>query len=284
VFEYVSLLGTLSSEKAVSRKVFDYSLEERNNYLSTMFWFYLALIMLIVILFLVFSQYISNWISPNTMELYVVVVIAGVISVIVKFFTLILVNEEKSNEILTSSLASTVVTHSSPIALILTMKLGVISRFIGLALGLITQLYILSIYSKRAKVFQIRLCFDFSMVKDTLILATPVMASTIMVLLFSYADRLFLKEYSGDASVGLYGLALIIGKAISLIFEALATALFPVAINALNGDYKKGIRELESLSNKYYLLLLASFAVIYLMSPTIISMLATEAYSSSSSV
>ncbi len=278
VFEYVSLLGTLSTEKAVSRKIFDYKDEDRDNYLSTMLWFYLLVIMFLILLSLIFSKRISNWIAPDTLELYLVVVTAGAISVLVKFFNLILVNEEKSNEVLVSSISNTLVTHCSAITLILGMKLGMLSRFLGQVIGLLAQLFVLSHSVKNVKVFQPKIFFDFSMLKETLLLASPVMVSTIMVLLFSYVDRLFLKEFIGDVAVGLYGLALIIGKLISFIFEALSTSLFPTAMNALKSDYTKSIGELESLAYKYYVFLMVLLVGVCVLSPTIIDFVATTEY------
>ncbi len=47
MFEYISMLGTLSTEGSVARKIFDYQGKELNEYLNTILWFYIILCVII---------------------------------------------------------------------------------------------------------------------------------------------------------------------------------------------------------------------------------------------
>lgn len=278
VFEYISIMGTLSTEQAVSRKIFDYKNDERITYISSIFWFYLLTTVILLVVGLVLSDFISNWIMDGSYYIYIIVLLSGALSVFYKLFNLILVNEKKSNEVLVTSVSNSVVSSSSAIVFISLLKFGLIGRFIGQLLGVVFYITVLFYSCSKHKLFRVERVFNYSLIKETMVLSLPLIFSTIMVLLFSYADRIFLKVFSGDVSVGIYGLALIVGKLITMIFDALSKAFFPAAITTLNNNYSVGVKNLESIANKYYFFLILISILLYIISPYLVSAISTSEY------
>lgn len=284
MFEYVVTFSTLSSEGSVSRKVFDYDEEERHRYLSTILWFYIVLITLSLIVGALLSDIISEWISPGSLDVYYIVLFSGFSAALVKLYYFILSTSQKSKPILKGSLINTGTMHPVAIILISIFKLDYVGRFIGLLLGSLFQLFYFIAKSGQEKVFNLQFYFDYRYLKETLILATPTIFSAVLGLLFIYLDRVFLKHYLGDTSVGLYGLALIIGKLLSLVIESLSTALFPVTIKGLNDNYDNGIKEVQNFSIRYYIALLFCSVVLALSSPLLVKLISSEEYSGTADV
>ena len=284
IFEYVVSFGGLSTEKSMTRKVFDYTGDDLNLYLSTMFWFYAVLCVVIFIFGMTLSKIVADWISPNTIYIFHLVIVAGIINVAVKYFHTICVNNYKSKEVSFSQISQTVINQSSVIVAIQFMGAGIGGRFIGSILGGGVQLIVLSRVVFTSLNFSISKRFNSSMLRETLYLAFPATCSSVLILLFSYADRIFLKEFVGDASVGLYGLALVIGKLITIVFESIFSSVFPMTMKALTDDYKLGINLLESLTTKYYALLFVLLFGVVTFSPIIYMVVAGDGYLESKTV
>jgi O-antigen/teichoic acid export membrane protein len=284
VFEYVVSFGGLSTEKSIARKIFDYEGDNLNLYLSTMFWFYAVLCFFLFILGWVLSQIIADWIAPDTVYIFYIAVVAGIINVAVKFFNTICVNGQKSKEVSLSQISQTIVNQSSVIVAIQSMGAGIGGRFIGAALGGVVQLIVLSRVSFVSLGFSLSKRFNRSMLLETLYLAFPATCSSILILLFSYTDRIFLKEFSGDESVGLYGLALIIGKLITIVFESMFSSIFPMTMKLLNDNYNKGMLSIESLSLKYYVFLFFLLVSVIFLSPVIYMVISSGEYEQSKKV
>lgn len=284
VFEYVVVLGSLSTESSIARKIFDYKDNKLNIYLSTMFWFYCSLCTLVLVVSLIFSGFISNWIEPDSIDTYIAVVLAGIVTIGVKFFKTICVNGQKSKEVSLSLIFNNLYNHSSSIASIYLLGFGVVGRFIGVIVGGLVQLYTLSKLSTKSLNFSLSFNFEKNMLKETLYLALPTICSSILILLLSYADRIFLKEFSGDESVGLYGLALIIGKLITIAFDSMFNSVFPMTMKKLTDDYNEGMRSIESLSTKYYIFLFFLLVGVIALSPVIYTIVASGSYTESQAV
>ncbi|QRV25194.1 lipopolysaccharide biosynthesis protein [Marinomonas foliarum] len=284
VFEYVVSFGGLSAEKSIARKIFDYKGDDLNIYLSTMFWFYAFLCVLLIMLGWALSHTISDWVAPGTVYIFHIVIVAGIINVAVKFFNTICVNGQKSKEVSLSQVSQTIVSQSSAIVAIQIIGAGIGGRFIGAALGGVVQLIALSRVSFMSLGFSLSRRFNRSMLFETLYLAFPATCSSILILLFSYTDRIFLKEFSGNESVGLYGLALIIGKLITIAFESMFSSLFPMAIKRLTDDYCKGILSIESWSLKYYAFLFFLLVGVISLSPVIYMVISSGEYEESKKV
>lgn len=284
VFEYVVVFGSLSTEGSIARKMFDYKDNKLNVYLSTMFWFYCGLCVVVFTLGLILLKPISNWVSEGSEVVYVTVLIAGITSIVTKFFNTICVNNQKSKEVSLSLLVSTVINHPTSILVIEFFGGGIVGRFIGVFVGGVAQAVILSKVSVQKLGFSLSRSFDVSMLKETLHLALPTICSSILILLLAYADRFFLKSFSGDEAVGLYGLALIIGKLITLTFNAMFNSVFPMAMKKLTDEYQSGMESIENLAKKYYLFLFVLLFVVNFISPIIYMIVANGSYNDSKDV
>ncbi len=284
MFEYISMLGTLSTEGSVARKIFDHQGKELNEYLNTILWFYIILCVIIFSVGLILSDYISNWVAEDTKYIYYLVIISGCATVFVKFFNNICVNLQQSKRVSLALVFNTLSSHPLSIFYVLFVSHNVAGRFIGALCGSIFQLYMLLGYSKNIIDFKFRREINIVMLKETLYLALPTISSTILIMLLSYADRLFLKEFSGDTSVGLYGLALIIGKLITIVFEATSKAIFPAVMVKLTENYTLGMKKIESLTVKYYALIFITVVIVISISPFITMLISNENYASTNEV
>ncbi|ROV55891.1 hypothetical protein EGH82_23645, partial [Vibrio ponticus] len=227
---------------------------------------------------------ISNWVAEDTKYVYYLVIISGCATVFVKFFNNICVNLQQSKRVSLALVFNTLSSHPLSIFYVLFVSHNVAGRFIGVLCGSIFQLYILLGYSKNIIKFKFRREINVVMLKETLYLALPTISSTILIMLLSYADRLFLKEFSGDTSVGLYGLALIIGKLITIVFEATSKAIFPAVMVKLTENYTLGMKKIESLTVKYYALIFITVVIVISISPFITMLISNENYASTNEV
>jgi O-antigen/teichoic acid export membrane protein len=213
-----------------------------------------------------------------------ITLIAGIGSVYVSFLTRILYNEHKSTSVLKHSLFQMFINHVSSVLFISVFHLGIFGRMSGQGLGYFLNIFTLLKEFSRENLFKIKLTFNKVMASETFILTLPSIIASFQTVAFVYLDRIFIKHYMGDSSVGVYTLGYMLGQGLSMVYEAISQAILPKVYNDMNENYKKAIDELEYFSYRYYLGLIIITIIISLLSPFIVSIFSNDNYSEASIV
>jgi len=284
MLKYISTFAGLTLDSTSTRFYFDYRESHRDEYLSTIFWFISILSMVILFLGFIFMNFISDWISDDSLDIYIITLFAGVASVYVSFLTRILYNEYQSKSILKHSIFQTFINHASSVLFISYFNLGILGRIGGQGLGYFLNVITLLREFSTQNLFRLRLTFNKAMASETFMLALPSIIASFQTVLFVYLDRIFIKHYIGDSAVGVYTLGYMLGQGLSMVYEAISQAILPKVYSDMNSNYEKARDELEAFSYKYYMGLFILTIIISALSPFIVSLFSNESYSEASSV
>ncbi|HHH54205.1 MAG TPA: polysaccharide biosynthesis protein, partial [Bacteroidetes bacterium] len=263
---------------------FDYKDTRRDEYLSTIFWFITIIAFIVLVVGLLLKGIISEWISPNSQNIYIITLITGIGSVYVSFLTRILYNEHKSTSVLKHSLFQMFINHVSSVLFISVFHLGIFGRMSGQGLGYFLNIFTLLKEFSKENLFRLKFIFNKAMASETFMLVLPSIIASFQTVAFVYLDRIFIKHYMGDSSVGVYTLGYMLGQGLSMVYEAISQAILPKVYNDMNENYKKAIDELEYFSYRYYLGLVIITVIIAVLSPVIVSLFSNDNYSEASSV
>jgi O-antigen/teichoic acid export membrane protein len=284
MFDYIRTFVSLNMDSGATRFYFDYRDTRRDEYLSTIFWFITSVAFVVMIVGMIFKDFISNWIAPDTQDVYLVTIFLGIGAVYVSFLTRILYNEHKSTSVLKHTIFQTFVNHFSSFAFISFLNLGILGRISGQGLGYFLNIFTLLREFSKDNLFRLKFVFIKSMASETFMLALPGIIAAFQNVVFVYMDRIFLKHYIGDSAVGVYTLGFMLGQGLSMVYEAISQAILPKVYSDMNENYEKARDELEHFSYRYYIGLGIITIVISLLSPLIVSIFSNENYSQASSV
>jgi len=284
MFNYIKTFVSLNMDSSATRFYFDYRKTKRDEYLSTIFWFITIIAIIVLIIGLILKDYISNWIAPNTQNIYIITIISGIGAVYVSFLARILYNEHKSTSLLKHTLFQTFVNHLSSFIFISFFNLGILGRMSGQGLGYFLNFWTLLKEFSKENLFKLKFTFNKFMAKETFMLSLPSIIAAFQNVIFIYLDRIFIKHYLGDSPVGIYTLGYMLGQGLSLVYEAISQAILPKVYNDMNENYEKAKEELESFSYKYYIGLVIMTAIISMLSPFIVSIFSNENYSEAANV
>jgi len=284
MLKYITTLVSLNMDSSATRFYFDYRETKRDEYLSTIFWFITILAIIIILFGIVFMDFISNWIAPNTQNIYIVTLLAGIGAVYISFLIRILYNEQKSTSVLKHTIFQTFINHLSSFIFISYFNLGILGRISGQGLGYFLNVFTLLREFSTQNLFRLKLTFNKAMASETFMLALPSIIASFQTVLFIYLDRIFIKHYIGDSAVGVYTLGYMLGQGLSMVYEAISQAILPKVYNDMNKNYEKAKKELEHFSYRYYIGLAIITIIISLLSPIIVSLFSNDSYSEASSV
>lgn len=284
LFQYIVTFVSLDMQSSATRYYFDYRENKRDEYLSTIFWFITVMALVVLILGFILMPFISNWIAPNSQDIYLITLFAGIFGVYVSFLTRVLYNEQKSNSVLKHTIFQTFVKHFSSFVFISFFNLGVFGRMSGQGLGSTLNVLTLLREFYKDNLFRLKLYFNKQMAKETFVLAMPTMIASLQGLVFIYLDRIFLKHYIGDSAVGIYTLGYLLGQGLSMVYSAISQSILPKVFNDMKEDYEKAKDELENFSYKYYIGLVIITVIIASMSHVIVSIFSNENYTQSATV
>ena len=284
MLKYITTLVSLNMDGSATRFYFDYREKRRDEYLSTIFWFITTLAIIVFILGIVFMDFISNWIAPNSHTLYLITLLGGIGSVYVSFLIRILYNEQKSSSILKHSIFQTFINHFSSFIFISYFHLGILGRMSGQGLGYFLNVFTLLKEFSKENLFKLKLTFNRAMASETFMLALPSIIASFQTVVFVYLDRIFIKHYIGDSAVGIYTLGYMLGQGLSMVYEAISQAILPKVYSGMNENYEKTRDELEHFSYRYYLGLVILTVIISALSPVIVGLFSNENYSEASNV
>jgi O-antigen/teichoic acid export membrane protein len=284
MFKYVMTLCSLNMDSSATRLYFDYKDTKRDEYLSTIFWFITGISIIVILLGLLFIDPVSNWIAPNSKIIYVVTLLAGIGAVYVSFLTRVLYNEQKSNSVFKHSIFQIFINHTSSVLFISVFNLGIFGRMSGQGLGYFLNIFTLIREFSKENLFKLKLQFNKKMANETFMLALPLMITSLQTVVFVYIDRIFIKHYMGDSSVGVYTLGFILGQGLSMVYEAISQAILPKMYNDMKADYEKAKAELEHFSYRYYLSLIVITVIISALSPVLVSLFSNDNYAEAATV
>ena len=284
MFNYIRTFVSLNMDSSATRFYFDYKDNRRDEYLSTIFWFITVLALIVFILAMTFSNYISTWIAPDSLNVYLVTVITGIGAVYVSFLMRILYNEQKSTSVLKHTLFQNFVNHISSVIFISIFHFGIAGRMGGQGLGYILNIFTLLKEFFAQNLFKLKLVFNEQMASETFMLALPSIIASFQTVAFVYLDRIFIKHYIGDSAVGIYTLGYMLGQGLSMVYEAISQAILPKVYSGMNENYEKARDELEHFSYRYYLGLVIITVIISFLSPTIVGLFSNESYREASTV
>ena len=284
MFQYVITFSSLNLDSGSTRFYFDYRKTRRDEYLSTMFWLISFISIIVLLIGLLFMDFVSNWIAKGSQTVYLVTLVTGIGGVYVSFLTRVLYNEHKSTSVLKHTLFQTFINHSASVLFISFFHLGIFGRMSGQGLGYFLNIFTLLKEFSKENLFKLKLTFNKAMAKETFLLTIPSMIASIQGIAFVYLDRVFIKHYIGDSAVGIYTLGYMLGQGLSMVYEAVSQAILPKVYNDMNEDYEKARDELESFSYKYYIGLGIITAIISLLSPLIVSTFSNDNYKEAANV
>jgi O-antigen/teichoic acid export membrane protein len=284
MFEYIRTFVSLNMDSGATRFYFDYKDTRRDEYLSTIFWFITFIAFIVIIIGVLFKDFISKQIAPDTQDIYLATIFLGIGAVYVSFLTRILYNEHKSTSVLKHTIFQTFINHFSSFIFISFFNLGILGRINGQGLGYFLNIFTLLKEFFTNNLFRLRFIFTKSMASETFILALPSIIAAFQNVVFIYMDRIFIKYYIGDSAVGVYTLGFMLGQGLSMVYEAISQAILPKVYNDMKENYAKARDELEHFAYRYYIGLVIITITISLLSPFIVSIFSNENYSEASNI
>ncbi|MBT5856595.1 oligosaccharide flippase family protein [bacterium] len=284
MLQYITTFASLNMDSASTRYYFDYRETRRDEYLSSIFYFISLLSGAVFIIGLLLMPVLVPLFQEGTEWIYFVTLVSGVVKVINSFLYRLLINEQYSKSVFRNKILHMVTLHSSAVYLISAHQMGILGKQLGslLANGL-NIAYLVFEYHKK-NLFRFKRTMNWGMIKETLFLALPGAVTTLQGLAFVYLDRIFLKIYQGNAEVGVYSLGFLLGKGISMIFEAISNAMNPKIMSDLVDDYEEGKKDLEKFAGIYYVGLLGIALCTSFMSKWIVMVVSNMNYIEAASV
>lgn len=151
-------------------------------------------------------------------------------------------------------------------------------------MGCIVNIFFLAKEFYKKNLFRLRVDFNKQMLKETVYLSFPGFMATLQIMLFTYLDRIFLKIFYNNKTVGVYSLGFILGKGLSMLYESVSMALFPKVMQDLKEDYEKNIIRLEKFAYQYYIGLIFITFILAVNSKRLVLLFSTEKYMEASKV
>lgn len=284
VFKYFITICSLDVQSSVSRLYFDYKDKDRKKYISTIFWFLVAICSVTFTIGITTSESISNLIYPDSKGMFILTIIAAIFSVFLTFFTRILYNEQKSTIVLKLSIVQTTLNHGLSVVFIALLSLGVSGRLLGQTLASLLSLLYSYINTNRIGVVSISRVFQWSMLKSTLSLSMPTLLLAVQSMIFLYMDRFLIKYYIGEHALGIYSFAFMLGQGLSIIYEAIYQAILPDVYKNLKSDYEASLKYISVFFKKYFFFIFFITLCISLFSDLILVVISNPNYYESSKV
>lgn len=256
----------------------------KKDYINLNISFMIVLALLLSILSLIFMPFIVPFISDNTYDIFIVSLLVGVGAGFIKMFYRILINEELSSSHMTSNIYQASANHGFSFILMALFNLGVMGRQLGQLIGQTISLFEVRGALKEKIDFQFAFCKDFTNLKETLQLSWPIFLSSLMVVVFSYTDRIFLNHFSGLEKVGMYTLAFTVGQSLLMINEAISLAFYPKVMKILNYDFNTNILIIQKYNLWFMFILLIIASILAVYSDVLIAIISNVQYQSSSEI
>jgi len=256
----------------------------KKKYINMNISFMILLSLFLMIFAFIAMPFIVPFIADNTYDIFIVSLIVGLGAGFIKMFYRILINEELSSSHMKSNIYQASANHGFSFILMSLFNLGVMGRQLGQLIGQTFSLFQVRNELKRKLDFNFIFIKNFADLKETFHLAWPIFISSLMVIVFSYTDRIFLNHFNGLEKVGIYALGFTIGQSLSMVNDAMALAFFPKVMNSLKTNYFDALKNIEKIAILYYLFLFVLAILLAFNTNIIVNIISNKNYSESSQI
>ncbi|WP_368869588.1 lipopolysaccharide biosynthesis protein [Proteus terrae] len=281
---FLAGIGTLigcNTISAISRKYFDdrkndNELKKYNN--SCLFILFISSIFIFIIVSIFINQ-LSSFLSIPPKWVFIAIIISTINYIIsLRLIQWQVRGEAKKFGILQLSNSSTNITLS--LVLIIIFNQGAQGRidaqFIASILFFILSAFLLikgNLISPIPKP-------TYSLVKDALSYSIPLLPHTIGVFFISFIDRFIINKEMGLGEAGIYMVAVQLSSTIAIIFNSLYQAYIPWLFDRLKKDDENEKLKIVKYTYLFFIFLIFSSLIIFIISPIIVKFLVGEQYHS----
>jgi len=257
---------------------------DKQKYVNLNISFMIVLTIVLFILSLLVMPVIVPFIAKDSYDLYITAFIVGVGAGFIKMFYRILINEELSASHRKVSVLQAISNHGFSVILMSFFHLGVLGREIGQLFGQSVNIFqVLKILRKKLN-FRFIFIGSFKELTETYHLAWPIFLSSLMVVIFSYTDRIFLNYFDGLSDVGIYSLGFTIAQSLLMINEAISLSFYPKVMKMFNENFKKNIVIIKNYNLYFSIFLLSITIILSLNSNLILKLISNENYGNAGAI
>lgn len=231
----INLTVALEISQGLARSYADTGTDhERSLYASTAFWFSAAAYSLFAIISLVFSGPLSSFLLDGTKwePVFRIAVMATALNGIFLFLQNQLRWILKPKAYAVCSVAYAVLSTGIGILLVTAYDSGVAGIFYGQIIGALAG-GLLAWFPAR---YLFKAVFSMDKCKEMLIFSTPLVPSSISVLVAVYVDRIAIKQLMTLADLGVYAVGFRIASVVNLLMVGLYSALTPLIYRHYNKE------------------------------------------------
>ena len=257
---------------------------DKKEYVNLNISFMIILSVVLFIISFLLMPFIVPFISNGTYDIYIASLVVGIGAGFIKMFYRILINEELSATHRKVSVLQATFNHGFSFILMSFFHLGVMGRQLGQLFGQTINIFQVLKFLREKLDFKFKFITNFKDLVETYHLAWPIFLSSLMVVIFSYTDRIFLNYFNGLSDVGIYSLGFTIGQSLSMVNDAISLAFYPQVMKMLNLEYEKGIKSITKIAIIYYLFLTILATTLAFLAPFVIKLISNKQYYNSSDV
>lgn len=257
---------------------------DKKEYVNLNISFMIVLSIVLFIIALLIMPWAVSFIAKGTYDIYMVSFIVGIGAGFIKMFYRILINEEMSASHRKVSVLQAIFNHGFSFILMSVFHLGVMGRQLGQLLGQSISIFQVLKILKAKTGFNFQFINDFKNLSETLHLAWPIFLSSLMVVIFSYTDRIFLNYFDGLSDVGIYSLGFTIAQSLLMINEAISLSFYPKVMKMLNENFKKNIHAIKNYNLYFSIFLLFITIILSLNSNLILGLISNKSYGNAQAI
>ena len=162
--------------------------------------------------------------------------------------------------------------------LLLQFNFSIESKLIGnIVSAILVLLYFVVFFYKNGL---LKLKFNISILKTSLIYSIPLIPNIAAGWITSLSDRVIISKYIGLEAVAIYAVASMISKIIYFVQDGISQVLEPLSLSGLISDEGKTKSKIGVISYKLFYFMLFLNLLLYLFSKELIFLFSTEQYSS----
>lgn len=273
----LSILMTFAVERSIYRLLYDYKTEnEKNQYLSTVFWLINSISIIIILLTLLFSKFISSLVGDvDVFYVLLPVILYTFLSALINYTQILMQVEQNGGEFLKVSLLILILYNILSIIFLFFYKKTVESLVYG---NLLANILILPYAFYRIK-SKIHLFFSISIAIKVFRYSSPMLLMVVFAWILNMTDRLFIGNMIDYRETGIYSLASKITQVITLFAGAIFQAYGPLFYKTTSElSYEDAKNKLEPINSAITLIISFSIILLCMFSRPILSIFFSEEY------
>lgn len=282
---YLQGLMAFSVDSSWQRAYFIYKDKRKNEFFSTIFIFILIAILLWLFFLVLFSDFLNN-VLANNIWLYYMAISVAILTIVVKVFNILAYNEMLSGLFMKQNIFQSIVNNITSFSLVELFNFSIIARFIGQIIGYTANIFLLyKFFLQHNLIASVKLIyFRFDILKFVSKFSLPYFFIAVFGGVSTYIDKVFLLNFSGAQTLGIYSAGIIIGQIISTVIESLNNAIFPVVMTSLKEEYEQNIKKLKKIDTIWIIVLLIIGIILYLCRDILIIIFSNNSYSDASKI